>query len=262
VTIYTSQPSRDQILLPILLAAAAQPELPIQMGVIAPITPQPSSHSPDNVHHLQQQLTEQRQHIDQLDEELEEIEVERDELAETLEARDDEIAMLRSNLKEAAIQVTNLDMELAQVAPDRIMRSVLDAMNRARTECRNLVFARDAFTTADELQGPNPRTVFSILKKLDAAVARWRADQFPAAGLRSFLRDELGLDYVPGISENAAQKYAADYTITHAGNALMLGPHIRHGRNRTLLRIYLHVDDHSRTILVGKVTRHLRDDTA
>ena len=262
VTIYTSQPTRDQIIRPILVAAAAQPELPIQTTFLQPPPSAKTPNSSEAVTHLQRQIAEQREHIDQLDEELEEIELERDELAETLEARDDEIAVLRSNLKEAAIQVTNLDMELAQVAPDRVMRSVLDALNRARKECTNLVFAREAFTTANELQGPNPRTVFSILKKLDAAVARWRADQFPAAGLRSFLRDELGLDYVPGISENASQKYAHEYTITHAGNTLMLGPHIRHGRNRTLLRIYLHVDDTSRTIIVGKVTRHLRDDTA
>ena len=262
VTMYTSQPTRDQIVKPVLIAAAAQPELPIQNSFHSPLPQPQASSSSETVTLLQRQIAEQREHIDQLDEELEDIELERDELAETLEARDDEIAMLRSNLKEAAIQVTNLDMELAQVAPERVMRSVLDALNRARKECVNLVFAREAFSTADELQGPNPRTVFSILKKLDAAVARWRADQFPSAGLRSFLRDELGLDYVPGISENASQKYAHDYTITHAGNPLMLGPHIRHGRNRTLLRIYLHVDDESRTIIVGKVTRHLRDDTA
>lgn len=262
VTIFTSQPTRDQIVKPILIAAAAQPELPIQNVFHAPAPAPVASNNADTVMQLQQQIAEQREHIDQLDEELEDIELERDELAETVEARDDEIAMLRSNLKEAAIQVTNLDMELAQVAPERVLRSVLDALNRARKECTNLVFAREAFTTANELQGPNPRTVFSILKKLDAAVARWRSDLFPAAGLRSFLRDELGLDYVPDISENASQKYASDYTISHAGNTLMLGPHIRHGRNRTLLRVYLHVDDDSRTIIVGKVTRHLRDDTA
>jgi hypothetical protein len=262
VTIYTSQPTRDQIVQPILIAAAAQPELPIQSAFLIPAPTPIATNSSDTVTQLQRQLAEQREHIDQLDEELEDIELERDELAETVEARDDEIVMLRSNLKEAAIQVTNLDMELAQVAPERVLRSVLDALNRARKECTNLVFAREAFSTANDLQGPNPRTVFSILKKLDAAVARWRSDLFPAAGLRSFLRDELGLDYVTGISENASQKYAYDYTIAHAGGTLMLGPHIRHGRNRTLLRIYLHVDDASRTIIVGKVTRHLRDDTA
>lgn len=261
MTIYTSQPSRDQILQPLLAAAVTQPALPIQTTPqVRPSAPIPVNAS-DTVVQLQQQVDEQREHIDQLDEELEQLELERDELAETLDARDDEIAMLRSNLKEAAIQVTNLDMELAQVAPERVMRSVLDALNRARTECRHLTFAREAFATADELQGPNPRTVFSILKKLDAAVARWRGDHFPAAGLRSFLRDELGLDYVPEISDNASQKFADDYTITHLGKSIMLGPHIRHGRNRTLLRIYLAVDDDTRSILVGKVTRHLRDGT-
>lgn len=141
------------------------------------------------------------------------------------------------------------------------MRNVLDAVMRAKKECRNLTFAHSALETADKLQGPMPRKVFSILKALDIAVGEWRADRFPLAGLRSYLRDELGLDYVAGISENAEQKFGADYTITHNGKTVVLGPHVRHGRGRTLLRIYLHVDEATKSMLVGKVTRHLEDST-
>ena len=271
-TLHTSQPSRDQILAPILDAAVGQPEPVVQLlgrptpRVAEPaprtIVVTPSTPSTEELEHLRQQIDEQRQHIDLLDHELEEAELERDELAETVDARDQEVSLLRNTLADLAIELHDLDTELARVAPERAMPRVLDAVARAQRECRHLVFARSALETADKLQGPLPRKVFSILKNLDAAVAEWRADRFPAAGLKSYLRDELGLDYVAGISENAEQKYGADYTITHNGKQYMLGPHVRHGRGRTLLRIYLHVDETTKTILVGKVTRHLEDSTS
>lgn len=270
-TLHTSQPSKDQILTPILDAAAGQPEPVVQLlGRPTPritepaprtIVVTPSSPSTEELDQLRQQINEQRQHIDLLDQELEEAELERDELAETVEARDQEVSLLRNTLADLAIELHDLDTELARVAPERAMPRVLDAVARAQRECRHLVFARSAMETADKLQGPLPRKVFSILKSLDTAVAEWRADRFPAAGLKSYLRDELGLDYVAGISENAEQKYGADYTITHNGKQYMLGPHVRHGRGRTLLRIYLHVDEATKTMLVGKVTRHLEDST-
>ena len=272
LTLHTSQPSKDQILAPILDAAVGQPEPVVQLlgrptpRVAEPaprtIVVTPSTPSTEELEHLRQQIDEQRQHIDLLDHELEEAELERDELAETVDARDQEVSLLRNTLADLAIELHDLDTELARVAPERAMPRVLDAVARAQRECRHLVFARSALETADKLQGPLPRKVFSILKNLDAAVAEWRADRFPAAGLKSYLRDELGLDYVAGISENAEQKYGADYTITHNGKQYMLGPHVRHGRGRTLLRIYLHVDETTKTILVGKVTRHLEDSTS
>lgn len=270
-TLHTSQPSKEQILLPILDAAAGQPEPVVQLlGRPAPrvaepaprtIVVTPTTPSTEELENLRQQIDEQRQHIDLLDHELEETELERDELAETVDARDQEVSLLRNTLADLAIELHDLDTELARVAPERAMPRVLDAVARAQRECRHLVFARSALETADKLQGPLPRKVFSILKNLDAAVVEWRADRFPAAGLKSYLRDELGLDYVAGISENAEQKYGADYTITHNGKQYMLGPHVRHGRGRTLLRIYLHVDETTKTMLVGKVTRHLEDST-
>ncbi len=270
-TLHTSQPSREQILGPILDAATTQPEPVVQLlgrptpRVVEPaprtIVVTPSSPNTEELDQLRHQIDEQRLHIDLLDQELEEAELERDELAETVEARDQEVSLLRSTLADLAIELHDLDTELARVAPERSMRNVLDAVMRAKKECRNLTFAHSALETADKLQGPMPRKVFSILKALDSAVGEWRTDRFPLAGLRSYLRDELGLDYVAGISENAEQKFGADYTITHNGKTVVLGPHVRHGRGRTLLRIYLHVDEATKSMLVGKVTRHLEDST-
>lgn len=270
-TLHTSQPSKEQILGPILDAATTQPEPVVQLigrptpRVVEPaprtIVVTPSSPNTEELDQLRHQIDEQRLHIDLLDQELEEAELERDELAETVEARDQEVSLLRSTLADLAIELHDLDTELARVAPERSMRNVLDAVMRAKKECRNLTFAHSALETADKLQGPMPRKVFSILKALDIAVGEWRADRFPLAGLRSYLRDELGLDYVAGISENAEQKFGADYTITHNGKMVVLGPHVRHGRGRTLLRIYLHVDEATKSMLVGKVTRHLEDST-
>ena len=271
-TLHTSQPSKEQILGPILEAATTQPEPAVHLlsrpkpRVVEPaprtIAVTPTSPSSEELDQLRQQNEEQRQHIDLLDQELEEAELERDELAETVESRDQEVSLLRTTLADLAIELHDLDTELARVAPERSMRNVLEAVMRAKNECRNLTFANTAFETADKLQGPMPRKVFSILKALDNAVGEWRSDRFPLAGLRSYLRDELGLDYVAGISENAEQKFGSDYTITHNGKTIVLGPHVRHGRGRTLLRIYLHVDEATKSMLVGKVTRHLEDSTS
>ena len=271
-TLHTSQPSKEQILGPILEAASTQREPVVQLlgrptpRVVEPtprtIVVTPTSPNTEELDQLRQQIDEQRQHIDLLDQELEEAELERDEFAETVEARDQEVSLLRSTLADLAIELHDLDTELARVAPERSMRNVLEAVIRARNECRNLTFAHTALETADKLQGPMPRKVFSILKALDTAVGEWRADRFPLAGLRSYLRDELGLDYVAGISDDAEQKFGADYTISHNGRTIVLGPHVRHGRGRTLLRIYLHVDGGTKSMIVGKVTRHLEDRTS
>jgi hypothetical protein len=209
---------------------------------------------------MQHMLDEQRMHIDAQDELIETIETERAELEEALDDRDQTIALQQERLDELILNKTELEAYLVRVAPSASMPRVLDAVYRAAKECKHLDFAHSAYDTANELEGPVPFTVFSILRSLDQAVGEWRADRIPVAGLRSYLR-QLRVDYVPDISENARQKYADDYTITHEGRKIVLGPHVRSGRRRHLLRIYLHVDEAKKTMLVGKVTRHLEDST-
>ena len=266
-TLHTSQPSKEQILEPILDAAASQPELAIptlsrQMSR-ASEQPRPvdiALPSKDEMNRMQQVIDEQRMHIDAQDELIESIENERAEMEEALDDRDQMIAVQQERLDELILNKTELEAYLLRVAPSASMPRVLDAVYRAAKECKHLQFAKAAFDTANDLEGPVPFTVFSILRSLDQAVAEWRSDRIPAAGLRSYLR-QLRVDYVPDISENARQKYADDYTITHDGRKVLLGPHVRSGRRRNLLRIYLHVDETTKTMLVGKVTRHLEDST-
>lgn len=266
-TLHTSQPSKDQILTPILDAAAGQPELvvPTPSRQISRPSEQPrpidiAFPSTDAVNRMQQLIEEQRMHIEAQDELIESIENERAEMEEALDDRDQMIAVQQERLDELILNKTELEAYLLRVAPSASMPRVLDAVYRAAKECKYLQFAKAAFDTANDLEGPVPFTVFSILRSLDQAVAEWRSDRIPTAGLRSYLR-QLRVDYVPDISENARQKYADDYTITHDGKKVVLGPHVRSGRRRNLLRIYLHVDEATKTMLVGKVTRHLEDST-
>jgi hypothetical protein len=218
---------------------------------------------------LRHEIEEHRLHIEQLDEELERTENDRDEFSELLEEEQirveeltTEISLLRGRLSAVILQAVDLEAELERAKPERVLRRVLDSVNRARTECTNLEFARSAFETADRLQGPNPRDVLHDLKALDSAVAAWRSDTFPSAGLTSYLRDTSGLDFVARIGEDTINRHGSWYTITHNGESLHIGAHLRAGKNRTLNRIYLHVDSNRKRIVVGKIVAHGPDSTS
>ena len=273
--IATSQPTREQIADPILAAAALQPTIAVQPQPRPLNQPRPAS-SPSNdvsmttqLAMLRHEIEEHRLHIEQLDDELERTEVDRDEFAELLEEEQirveeltTEISLLRGRLSAVILQSVDLEAELERAKPERVLRRVLDAVNRARTECVNLEFARSAFETADRLQGPNPRDVLHDLKALDAAVAAWRLDAFPSAGLTSYLRDTSGLDFVARIGEDTTNRHGAWYTIVHNGEPLNIGAHLRAGKNRTLNRIYMHVDSDAKRIVIGKIVAHGPDSTS
>ena len=274
-TIATSQPSREQLVDPILAAAALQPPLAVQplpraMNQSRPTSPQATDTSTaTQLAMLRHEIEEHRLHIEQLDEELEQTENDRDEFSELLEEEQirveeltTEISLLRGRLSAVILQAVDLEAELERAKPERVLRRVLDAVNRARTECANLEFARSAFETADRLQGPNPRDVLHDLKALDSAVAAWRSDTFPSAGLTSYLRDTSGLDFVARIGEDTINRHGSWYTITHNGESLHIGAHLRAGKNRTLNRIYLHVDSNRKRIVVGKIVAHGPDSTS
>ncbi|MGA1407078.1 MAG: hypothetical protein ACO33B_03545 [Ilumatobacteraceae bacterium] len=275
LTIATSQPSRDQIVLPVLSAAALQPTLVVQppprtLPQSRPTTPPSTDTSTmTQLAMLRHEIEEHRSHIEQLDDELERTENERAETAEQLEEEQirveeltTEISLLRGRLSAVILQAVDLEAELERAKPERVMRRVLDAVNRARTECTNLEFARSAFETADKLHGPNPRDILHDLKALDSAVAAWHTDSFPSAGLTSYLRDTSGLDFVARIGEDTINRHGSWYSISHNGEVLHIGPHLRAGKNRTLNRIYLHVDSDKKRIVVGKVVAHGPDSTS
>jgi hypothetical protein len=264
-TINSTQPSREQIVDPILIAAAlqpapAEPPQPRATNKSQPTSTQTTDTSmASQLAMLRLEIEEHRLHIEQLDEELERTFEEGQMQVEDLKA---EVALLRGALDEVSLLNVNLEMELVKTNSKRHLPKVLDAVYRARNECLNLEFATTAFETAAELQGPIPLKIFYDLKALDAAVAAWRSDTFPSAGLTSYLRDTSGLDFVARIGDDTFNRRGSWYTITHNGESLHIGAHLRAGKNRTLNRIYLHVDSKRKRIVVGKIVDHGPDGTS
>jgi hypothetical protein len=278
----TSQPKREQIAAMIFDASSMQPELPLQAPPRASLSRQspPTAIAEPQVGAdiatlkktidiLQQQIEEHRFHIDQLDELLAESDEQNDALIDDIEEFESEIdtmradnVRLRENLDAITLQKLDLEAELDRKAPGAIPRTVLDAVHKAFKECTNLIFLDSAFKTADVLQGPNPERVLNDLRKLDKVVQAWRANAFSSAGLGSYMRDEYNLDYAANISEDTAQKYAGYYTVVYDGKPVLLGAHLRRGKNQSLIRIYMHIDSANKKIVIGKVDRHGPDRTS
>ncbi|MFM9112350.1 MAG: hypothetical protein ACKOPB_03710, partial [Actinomycetota bacterium] len=108
-TLTTTQPTRDQIIAPILHAAALQPAIPVQpppRQAIPARQPAASSKPPtrDTSHDtqiamLKHEVEERRAHIEQLDEELERVELERDEAIEQYEEELAAVEVLQAQVK-------------------------------------------------------------------------------------------------------------------------------------------------------------------
>jgi len=280
----TSQPKREQIAAMIIDAATMQPELPIQAPPRAALSrqqvPIPLPTEPKigvdvdslkkSIELLHKQIDEKQFHIDQLDELLAESDEQNDSLVGDLEERETQVddltaenTRLRENIDAIILQKLDLEAELDRKAPGAIPRTVLDAVHKASKDCKNLVFLKSAFETADVLQGPDPVRLLSDLKKLDLVVQAWRSNKFSSsAGLGSYMRDEYNLDYVPNVSRDTAQKHAAYYTVTYEGTPVLLGAHLRRGKNRSLIRVYMYVDNTNKTIVIGKVDDHGPDRTS
>jgi hypothetical protein len=157
--------------------------------------------------------------------------------------------------------------EAGDDAPDE-PRTVLEAVEQAATRATHLVFARRAFASAEASPFRRPQLVLDTLLRLDRLAARY-ADP---AGMGKPLLDaaeEEGLSgWVPDISATAAERYRAEYTFTHEGRELLLGPHVRLGTGSgagSIARIYLTAhpgdDELPRGLIVGHVGRKLRDTT-
>jgi hypothetical protein len=281
--IATSQPKREQIAAMIIDAATMQPELPIQAPPRATLARQVQSpvatetnigadiaSLKKTIDLLYKQIDEKQFHIDQLDELLAESDEQNDALVDDLEERETQVddltadnTRLRENIDAIILQKLDLEAELDRKAPGAIPRTVLDAVHKASKECRNLVFLKSSFETADALQGPDPVRLLSDLKKLELVVQAWRSNKFSSsAGLGSYMRDEYNLDYVPNIARDTAQKHAAYYTVTYDGKPVLLGAHLRRGKNRSLIRIYMYVDNANKTIVIGKIDDHGPDRTS
>ncbi len=285
LTIFDTNPSPAKIGSIILEAAAATPilqvprkprnlSLPsvvrtISRPMIAPKVA--SDHETDvkMTEILLSQIEESRAHIDQLDEILEQTEVERDELFDNLqdllnnaEHATSENARLEAIIRKLVVDKIEYEKLVEKVAPELQMRSVLDALNRAKNTCTNLRFAPSALETGSKLHGPNPGRLYRDLRELDTVVAEWRKGDFPIEGLRSRCLT-AGLTYVPNIGVSTSQKHSDFYSIIWNGKPILLSAHLARGTGgNQISRIYMYVDQSLMTIVIGKVVRHGPDRTS
>jgi hypothetical protein len=173
-----------------------------------------------------------------------------------------ENSRLKENVDALILKKVEYEIRLGTTSIELEARNVREALDKAAKLCKNLQFAESAFSTASLLQGPNTNHVLRDLKKLDTVVADWRAEKFPAAGLASWCKNVAGLDYIPNIGEDTAQKYPDFYTMIWESKPVLLGAHLRRGRGTQLFRIYLHIDFANQIIVIGKVVRHGPDRTS
>ncbi len=144
---------------------------------------------------------------------------------------------------------------------------MLDAVERAASECEHLVFTAAARTSAADSPYRRPQDVLDTLRRLEE-LAALHAD--PSGFGRSLAQaaTDLGLTWRQDVSDLARSRTPHEYTVTHDGRRLDLGPHVALGSGSGagfIARIYLHVADGSgsvpRAIYVGHVGRHLPDTT-
>ncbi len=205
-----------------------------------------------------------------LGDELDAVRAHREELLGRVEVLEEQaaadarsIARLSTLLTEAGPAGVPLDDD-QDVAPPQ---SVLEAVEQAVARTAHLVFTDAARESAADSPYRRPQDVLDTLLKLDE-LAGLHAD--PAGFGRSLTQaaTEMGLTWRGDVSELARSRNPHDYTVTHDGRRLDLGPHVALGSGSGagfIARIYLHVADGSgdvaRGVYVGHVGRHLPDTT-
>ncbi len=204
-----------------------------------------------------------------LTDELEAVRAHREELLTQLEelrdatARDQRtITRLSTHLAEAGAAA-----EAATAADDAAPPgTVAEAVARAAARAEHLVFTQAATESAADSPYRRPAEILDALEKLDLIAGRYGAGEMGVSLTQA--ATEAGLTYKGGVSELARSRNPHDYTVTHDGERLDLGPHLALGSGSGagfIARIYLHVADGSggvpRGIYVGHVGRHLPDTT-
>jgi hypothetical protein len=218
---------------------------------------------------------------------LEEMERTLVDAAATQQARDelhDHMERLRAEREQDRRTITELTQLLARVdtgeedsagvaaaEPETPPATVLEAVERAATEAKYLIFAPKAFETAGESPFRRPGLVLRMLRGLDALAARYAEGDMGKS--LSQAAAEHGITQWKGdIAETTRKRYEDDYSFYLDGPGspkLWVGPHIALGSGsgaQFIARIYLHVSDGSdpdvpRGIVVAVVGRHLPDTT-
>jgi len=136
--------------------------------------------------------------------------------------------------------------------------SLAEAVRMASGICPHLVFLPEAFRSAEAWQFPRPEVALAALHTLDRLAGAWNDGELPGAFMVA--ARAAGLPWRPTISRTAQTQYRADYTRRFGDQEIILGPHLAWGTTpENALRIYVHLDRDTRTVVVGHVGRHLRD---
>jgi len=206
-----------------------------------------------------------------LGDELDAVRAHREELLARVESLEEQaatdartIARLSTLLSEGAAAVPGPGDATTRDEPPA---TVLEAVQRAQSAAKHLVFTEAARESAADSPYRRPQDVLDTLTKLEE-LAALHAD--PEGFGRSLAQaaTDLGLTWRQDVSELARSRNPHDYTVTHDGTRLELGPHVALGSGSGagfIARIYLHVADGSgpvpRGLYVGHVGRHLPDTT-
>lgn len=181
-----------------------------------------------------------------------------------LQRADDEAYQLEAALErehELRVRAENAYLHLATRPEDEPLReaeprSLLDAVRLAKARLRHLVILPEAERSAREWQYDRADLAWADFVRLEAVAADW-----DAGALRGDFAAEArnrGLDWARDVSEDAKQKFAADYERRYDRRLVTLGPHIRR-QGRQILRVYCYLDTKRRRVVVGHVGDHLGD---
>lgn len=202
---------------------------------------------------------------DSLSDHVEQLEATVDELQAALADADRIIADQRTRLERKDSQIdqlvlrnVNLEAQAGNVPQAIGVASMKEALRLARKHCPFLIFHDRAIESGEQLEGPDPGHVLADLVRLNEVARAWKSGEISGASIQVACR-QMGLDYAPGISATARQKYVEDYVVEWKGRAVVAAAHLRRGRKSHLVRTHVYFDDDTGEVLVAYIGRHLRD---
>jgi hypothetical protein len=155
------------------------------------------------------------------------------------------------------LQNVNYAIELNKNPTGLVASNAFDAVNQAAERCDYLIFHPQALATAKELDGVDANRLLQDLMRLNIVARDWQSGQINNASIKVACRG-LGLDFAPGVGDNAAQKFGSDYAFTWQGRTEFAIAHIRNGKGARMYRVHVFFDDVLRQVVVAYVGRHLR----
>jgi hypothetical protein len=161
-------------------------------------------------------------------------------------------------LDEWVLRAVNLEIQGAQAGGMGKVPNMREAMRLARMHCPHLFFHDRAIRSGEELEGPDPESVLRDLVRLNNVARAWQSGEIVGDSFKLMCR-QMGLDFVPGVGDNAEQKFSSDYVIEWHGRKVIAGAHLRRGKGQHLVRIYMYLDNERQEVVVAFIGRHLRD---